>query len=169
MTRPARAWDPSAPPIGIMAWVDLYDAAGLGNDVPLITGTLSDSIKAVNRLAARTISAQLLYSLSRRADRRSKCWLERERHLGRLRAGAAMARRRRQRHDEQDRPFSSPARSVGALGSNRQTEAHFSHSVRRSAYSPRSGCGFLIAPRSDPPGDADPASLWLGSPIRQVG
>jgi hypothetical protein len=30
-----------------MAWVDLYDAAGLGKDVPLITGTLSDSVEAV--------------------------------------------------------------------------------------------------------------------------
>ena len=30
-----------------MAWVDLYDAAGLGKDVPLITGTLSDAIIAV--------------------------------------------------------------------------------------------------------------------------
>jgi hypothetical protein len=43
---------PTMGPVGTadwhyMAWVDLYDAAGLGRDVPLVTGTLSDAVIAV--------------------------------------------------------------------------------------------------------------------------
>jgi hypothetical protein len=46
-----------------MAWVDLYDASGLGKDVPLITGTLSDSIKAVLP-EGKIVSLRVPYPLS---------------------------------------------------------------------------------------------------------
>jgi hypothetical protein len=58
--------DPPGPKLGkvgtadwyYMAWVDLYNASGLGQDVPLITGTISDSIKAVlpgNKIVSLTV------------------------------------------------------------------------------------------------------------------
>ena len=112
--------EPGAVQSSYYTWVDQFDTFGLGKNVPIATGNMSDSLEAFVDgkfvIVAGALSDGLPRQGARWPHRRRHHGVERPRALVDLCRPCALSHRRRQGHDQQGGEIPAPPRSAGAVG-----------------------------------------------------
>ena len=111
--------EPGAVQSSYYTWVDQFDTFGLGKDVPMATGNMSDSLEAL--VDGKFVTLRVPYPMGFHAkglDGRiddAERRLEGQGHLVDLCRPRALPHRRRQGHDQQGGEIPAPPRPAGAV------------------------------------------------------
>ena len=112
--------EPGAVQSSYYTWVDQFDTFGLGKNVPIATGNMSDSLEAFGD--GKFVTLRVPYPMGFHAkglDGRiddATMGLEGPRVVVDLCRPRALSHRRRQGHDQQGGEIPAPPRSAGAVG-----------------------------------------------------